>query len=1572
MSEATLLSAGAILPAGPPAPGGEHVDPVVARRWAHEALGAPVVRLTSRLLVEARDLEMEVLGFGEGSDDGPVGVARRQALGFPGWALVHDPDHASYALEVVKDLRRGLRRAASKPGHARDAVLAIAGRLERSVPHFLPSFFEEAARGFRAAGNTQVAAQLFEKAREAERVHGLEVDEERRRDAFVEFALAGSVSVRSLSTYAKDMAAAADPASAWRHYRQLCLRRTLGGMPPWASMGRDLGRVAKAAGRKPKDEFRALLLEVLGCPALAKAPRSFWTSSRAAIFELTQASDDAKAALTRVFPEPPEHGTEFYDDWLALLDEAGVIDYVASRSGAAAWLSKTSALVHRGWNTETPEALMSVLERLAPRLVAEGAPVALTSSYDYLHPDLIDRALELGVPVADPGPNRALDLDVWVKGHSKPGWCRDLEFLGRDPRFSKLLDDNVADRAGAPDFEHAAKGRLLESRRRWLLGKCTRLHDLAMPGLTDEIGDLKSRTRPRTFAELPEARPVLEAVRVAPALQRTLKGGLIDELLFPGLDAAIAELAGDKGGRASLSVGGTWPVLVLANRARVIGVGPSGRVLDVELQLKPGANVIGLRYADGQALIAVMTGYERTAFWTGRPDEPFEFHGWAMTDPSAYVVHLPGGGVHDGTQTVRAGERVVASYYHEVFGDGETVWRTQWRGGRVGRALMEVDPRTGDSGRFSWPAFFEDFAAPGKRIDVDRSWLVPAPVGLEGSPLGMADGLVGWTARRKEDEYSGGIEYRGIDGRTFDSEHPLQGLLQLPGSDDFRPVAEDGDLLDPTAQYVASRPQGPYIEGSRWAPPPPYWHAMKPRDPAGSAALRALTSEQAEALLEAARAAGEDEGAVEALAAEVPTLLVGLTDPVLARSCAAVALAAAAADTALGRLTTAEPEEEGAAPRLELRVMAHDLPALGSTYDVSGELGGSLSTLAALIRGEHAEIPVDHDLSVMELLDAAALAMTAALTLDDAQRDRLVALLDALADSGLVDIAGELRRYQCQLALPIDGLSVVSGDYQRWVHGEHGGNQYFAQGYTWDASAIVVERAPSGTFRPLGTDLTDERRFHGGPSGAQLSRVAAAIRERGRLPWRFEDAELVRERTGLSTHQALLALTGFPHLNDSWEQNFLPKPLREALGLKVKDAARARDGLNGVTDSALRRRLLQDMLGEADETLWTAWGSGGDDDPLVRLSNAWNERVGRRVVVDEALIQQAEAELPLDGRAGLRLGPIVGPQATDPLATDGVWTLGAEGPTTTEGAFDGVVLSETLAVICWLFANRPVGDPVRAAIGPAVDRIRARLEHADLAIEGPALGVEWEGREEVVRMYLEHQGGTVVPALSEYYGLPGRDTGDLLITVDWQIHHWVRVGRPGAMDALARLGLGLTDPLRCVELARGTDLDAMVARVADTPVPEGGYEANPALSAPAVVEAVGAARDLDQDASALYLQLLVLPNPTTKAIRQINAWTPKRYSAACAALAARKLVLEAKRSRAGRKHFLPGIWHALGKPLPPIEAWKAALHDLFDEDEELRAPLGQILPTQPLHVMFEAAWRRIENGDVPRYEEVDS
>ena len=141
-----LLEAGALLTAKQKVSSKEPVDDISARVYAHPGLGTPVVRLSADKLAQGDDLEMEFLGFGEPEVQGPVAKRRRQALGFPGWALINDPKHAKYALQLVKSMKKAARRAKSKPGHAYEAFSSTCEKLGRSVAHFLPSYWEEVGR----------------------------------------------------------------------------------------------------------------------------------------------------------------------------------------------------------------------------------------------------------------------------------------------------------------------------------------------------------------------------------------------------------------------------------------------------------------------------------------------------------------------------------------------------------------------------------------------------------------------------------------------------------------------------------------------------------------------------------------------------------------------------------------------------------------------------------------------------------------------------------------------------------------------------------------------------------------------------------------------------------------------------------------------------------------------------------------------------------------------------------------------------------------------------------------------------------------------------------------------------------------------------------------------------------------------------------------------------------------------------------------------------------------------------------------------------------------------------------
>ncbi|MCA9070516.1 MAG: hypothetical protein KDA84_16405, partial [Planctomycetaceae bacterium] len=177
--------------------------------------------------------------------------------------------------------------------------------------------------------------------------------------------------------------------------------------------------------------------------------------------------------------------------------------------------------------------------------------------------------------------------------------------------------------------------------------------------------------------------------------------------------------------------------------------------------------------------------------------------------------------------------------------------------------------------------------------------------------------------------------------------------------------------------------------------------------------------------------------------------------------------------------------------------------------------------------------------------------------------------------------------------------------------------------------------------------------------------------------------------------------------------------------------------------------------------------------------------------------------------------------------------------------------------------------------------------------------------------------------------------------------------------------------LESLKQIRAEGYQRICDRIKKTSVPEGQFETNPALSVPELIATVEKVHELSVEAATLYLQILALPDCTTANIKLWNDWATGAFNKAAKELAKKKLVLEAKRARAGRSYFLPGGWEALKLPHLPIETWKLPLFQITRNDAgQLDTPLPRILPLVPVHELFEAAWNRTQSGDAPGYEEV--
>ncbi|WP_052411183.1 hypothetical protein [Streptomyces sp. NRRL S-118] len=1646
-----LLDAGAVLPpartAGvPDGTGDGNVDVLTARAYAHPALdGRTVVRLVPEAIGPAEDLSLEYLGFTGGPGPERVGRVRRQALGFPAWALVHDPDNGHHALAVVKEMERLSRLVATRPGLAKEGFEDIGERLDRSVPHFLPTYYEQVARLFLAAESRSYASLFFGKARAAEQRHALAVDEERLREVFLEFAGAGALSGKALREHAKGLAARLSAPEAYEQFRALSLERCAAGLPPYAGMLEDLRRLARAARLDVAAEERSLLAEIIHTGPMSRAAASFW---KAALPALSAVAAENRAVRERLLHLMPTAGgdqrAEFETSWLALLDGCGATGLLLDGTvPAAPWLTAWAAHRQRGYGRSTRLAAeLALVERLADRLAADGVPVRLLGGGSWrvdADLDLLDLCLARGVPVEPPAPDATttyLDVAGWL-GDEAEG-RRDLAALVADERFGPLLRRSVEQLAGDGAesterlrrvVEHPALETVVAD---WLTELADGLsRPFGLPELDEQLTRLAPFTSPSVLATAPAAVERIAAVTPADALRRTLRAGILDELGWPALEETLpklgkvdAQVAGRGRRRPFLAeqwyrTADAWPALVVRNGNEVAAIGPDA-ALDVRTLTLPVARTNHwdqptVRFVDGQWLVANGHGNERRAVWSGRPADPFTPSGplgdhWGAVHTTS--LGLPGGGRCYGGRPVHPGDTSFAEERRPVASDGISVWvlhEGNW---------WEYDPATARRGRAAAPAFFDSAlagASDGQRLLQSYCVLLPAQPGMESSPFGSKDGLLGWWVLH--DHEAGTMTACSVDGTRSPAVpaprarhlYPSKGIplppLRLPGGAVLHPretrqFDPTVDLYDTDGVRVATvrlcDHGDRYAAGMPLVPPLAYWHALRPRDERGSARLREVTGADTEALL---AAVAEGTAPAEAVARVLPEL----THPGLIAGVAGLVAEAARCGKRLAgveeKARRREPrQDESPVRHAHDKVLGPVMSELGAGANAYGSYGyyhaqqgrgphtavDQLHRVAAVLTAPEGSVPekVKLPASAVPWLSftgrgLAALAVRAASpATGEEQRAALLEFLGLAAavvvgsDPVLVDPRGRLRLVGLRGARP--------GGTQRLGEVHRSGRRRMLliacrrqddQYAFWTA----LEYDPAAEFGAWdGFTVVDDTVFgrpEDGPLAPALRRTAELVAERGPLPYRPEQVAGFAERVGLGAPAAALVLTGFPGLEGWDRESLLPAELLAPFGAKVREAEAARTALRELS-GADRRRFTALLLPEDAEAVPRLWESGFGLDPLAE---AWVAARGRRRVAPPELVALAVAETRQARMLDCVLNPEVQPQLTGRTEQRMDAELGRLDPVEPAKLLDGPALSAYLTMLRWLAYRLPFGDPLRAVLPVTLRMLRERLADPGLLL---ALGVDWD-----------HEGKATALRLREAHGLPatGGATEDGLVEVSdalvltpmpygtqWETV-WLRpaavlpgAGEQGGPDhpALTLLA-AVSRPSAQLEALRTLLSDGFEELVsADSPAhgPAGAAQ-HPVNSVPELVDEAAGRLGLSQDAAALYLMLLALPDPTDRKQAQWTGWKPARLKKARAELAATDLVVEAKRARAGRSLFLPGGWLEQKAPLLPLEKWK---WELLRWDS-----YGFVVPDRPVAALYAAAWRRVVDGDVPGYEEFE-
>ncbi|MFE7437026.1 DNA-binding protein [Streptomyces tendae] len=1007
---AELLRAGAVLPPGTTG-GGDRAVPVFTRAYRHPGLDDRiVVRLTpadpSGTEPAAGDPAGGFLGLVPVGEPVEVGVGQHRAMGFPEWVLVRHPSDGHLAMSLVEEMNKVARTVRARAKKARATYESIGARLAGSVPHFLPTFYEEAGRVFLAAGDKAYASQMFVNARKAETAHALPFDEARMDAVFLEFALADAMPTKVLSSYAKGLSSRVPAATAYRHLRGLFVRLAAHDVAPSSPGAGELRKLAKAvAGKNALAEEMAYLREVLPLPGTLKAPPGWWKAHRAALLELTRRDPAARGTLLGLLPSEWEH--EELGQWLDLLEKTGATEGLCdaalpaearSPDGTAGWTRRFLALCRTHERNIAPSELYPLLDRMAGALRAE-----LNDENGTLRPpvgdvNLLDQLLALDVPVGDPEARPWLNLQDWAARDER----RDLRALEADTRFREVF------RSGCPTYEREGidkrtVSRLAESPggrpmlAEWVAGVSRRY-------LTSELGEFAGHSSPlevlrwlpgEVLATAEQGVREALATGMAPGLARALRGGILDELGWPAWDEAIGSPASPEDARRTL-VGEAWPHLIVFRGGRVGVIGPQGTVLSHEMRLPDASKRWGAdaRYVDG-GLLVFWKGYSHQdgshGYWydadsgasapvevDGGVSSPYPCHadgsGGSNGMPGTSLP-LPGGGRTTGYGVLRRGDTHVP-HRRPVIGDGTSywVWIRDWSD-QSNSAWFAYDPEADAVGERSVPDWFDEGlrAAP-EGSTLDGAWLLPAPSAVPGPMCAPVDGVLGWRvvtlpdgSRRGED--LAGRSVVAPSGRGGKLEH----ALVFPGADRTVTVVRwtsDIQLWDSEGVVLAEvrrgHTAGPFSAGTPLLPPLRYWPLMQPRDPQGSMALRRLDDDTAASLLTAALAETPGDGTEDQdeVLGPVRALLPQVGHEALLKGITGVARFAAeqqrVLDAALARLDAAV---QGAAPEeprpvLGDRLLASALNGVGLTerderwyYDFNHAIFRLPELLARSMRG---------------------------------------------------------------------------------------------------------------------------------------------------------------------------------------------------------------------------------------------------------------------------------------------------------------------------------------------------------------------------------------------------------------------------------------------------------------------------------------------------------------------------------------------------------------------------------------------------------------------------------------------
>lgn len=1476
-----------------------------ARSYTSELIeDRTVVRLVRDELLDVEDLTMAAFGF-EQSDDAPVGHTRKRAIGFPAWPIIQDPDNAQHALNLVQDLQRVAKLAKNRPGPAKDRLIELGDILGRSAPHFVPTFYEEAARIFLANENRNYAVQFFGRAREAERVHNLALDEDRHAAVLLEFALAGGLSAKELSNESKALLDRLAAEEALARFTSLLLEQARGGVSPYSGMHTDVRRLIKAAGADGASIEAELLTTLLDSPTIKRAPAGFWKGFAAPVKQLAK-DPEIRAKLLWLFPE---HLT--IEDWIDVLAKLDLLSDLTSGTepDVAGWL--TRALDH-GWETSAN------LVDLIRECTLTGATVTIARKYSRsVDARVVEAILAVGGEVDN---HRSLDLDQWAfdgaphdfpeiakrptlwdglvraAGHMR----RNLDSLLQYPHTTAALKSWATSRLG-PDPSRLE----VESEWRRVSDLCT---EELLPTLADELGALRAALDP------------------AAVIAASLRPGLATELTWPELEAAerrvhqvpVAEAPQDDDLIETddpVTLHESWPAIGVAHDGRVEFVDGDEVVAAAEFTVAAGNDssrwtyvlvdgVIGCSFRSGS-----IWGPEEVV-WS---NDPATSHTVEYSYRRTLSLPVPGGRLC-GSHLQRPNTDLDMSQ-SAILSDGSSYWA---RDPKVPDTWVEVDPDSGRTGRASLPTALADLVAEDLRegfvLDQDTLWHPVTPTTAD-SLLPTANGIHGWVQLIKAGETRRQV---GVDGTRTEG-HGRDAVIRRPGGGLwFRVDSWRGDMIDGDGNEL-ERAKAPDGERHLLTKLPLVgWHQLRVRDEAASARLRTLSAEDVATLAEVAPTDDLEEkpwSEAAGRANDAAVDLLGTTDRALVDAVRWVATDTkdllAEIDKALGMAPPTGSDGPAAlVSHLDItEVLTGRDYADRSFATVVAALGEAMRTGTAAPASVAAEGPAGLALAATIPEVVLALALQPFHPTGDA----------AAACQAIIEV--------CEAGLYTP--STVAYDWD-WGGTEVG--SVISVGGGWSVVYGLGSRHRVAALSSTGVpDSVDNRptRVLSQSGGVEVEQILDTARQalaqceqpgdHGAGRWRPESAQKFAELSGWSLPAAKILYGGLHEFKKSIDDAFDPERAA-VLELTEEEVRHACAFLEMVGAPALTH-----LICIGSQNLDTLVTDGLDP---TDMATAWRDSPLSDIPLSDAELYRFQSEQGLHRLTDLR-----------ELAR-GKHGYGQ----------DSVLLSLvheaelTPAVGAWV-ADR--FDDLRE---DAADSVYEWTEYEPFSAR-KGLGLPLSGAVE------ETRGAWSLHTISANWADYDRVTFTTANVTDWDHEVQLMAAMPDPPRGVLAAGLLVTGAY-----------DSLVADLRSGKVE--GFAADPLRSAPEVVAEVMTELELPEDAARYWLQLLALPNPTDKNLKLWNGWQKKQRVQAAEPLLAQELIVEAKRSRAGRSYFLPGGWQEASSPHLPLEVWKAPQLALADEAKVTPAVHHRVFVLTGYRQQFRDAWDRYRSGDRPGYTEL--